>query len=292
MPETPAILVLGASGMLGSTVLRVLSSRQQWRVEGTQHQDPAVPGYLDIIRMSSQEWIGRIRSGSYTYVINCAGILKPAVIEGDFQSLLRAIRVNASFPHELAEALPETRILHISTDGVFGPEHTNACVETDATDCPDAYGKTKALGECPAQNVLNFRCSIVGRDPREGKGLIEWLLRAPEGSELCGFEDHLWNGVTTNQFAELCTRIITLDSFENLRRVSGVFHFCPNPPITKFDLLCGIAKVAGRTITVRRSRSGTPCRRILGTLYSEINGIFPTGDDWPHVLKTAVGPDA
>jgi dTDP-4-dehydrorhamnose reductase len=221
----------------------------------------------------------------YDYIVNCIGILKPTIDERDPSSLCRAIRVNALFPNELPSIAPDSRVLHVSTDGVFSGNLARPYVETDPPDCPDVYGKTKALGECPAETVINFRCSLIGRDSSGGKGLIEWVLRSPEGAELTGFDDQHWNGVTTRQFAELCRRIIESDSFDRIRRVSGIHHFCPNPPITKYDLLAHIQAASGRSVTIRRGRSGSPSARILASLYSTLREIFPETRGWPALIE-------
>src|SRR5579871_5381830 len=241
--------------MLGSAVRQALEP-----CAGTQKEDPRASDYLDVLERPPERWLMR----HYDYIVNCIGILKPAVEEHDASSMTRAIRVNALFPHALAEVARESRIIHLSTDGVFSGNLTRPYLETDPADCVDAYGKTKALGECPATNVVNIRCSIIGRDARFGKGLVEWVLRAREGEELSGYEDHVWNGVTTRQFGELCRRMIETDAFDGIRQESSVHHFCPNPAITKYELLCEIAKSAERKVTIRRTRSGAPVTRVLG----------------------------
>jgi dTDP-4-dehydrorhamnose reductase len=277
--ESRNILVLGASGMLGSAVRQALGP-----CAGTQSEDPHADGYLNVLDMPRERWLSR----RYDYIINCIGILKPAVKERDAASLDRAIRVNALFPHELASAAPDARIIHISTDGVFSGCLGRPYVESDPTDGTDAYGKTKALGECPAPNVLNIRCSIIGRDPLGGKGLIEWVLRARDGEELTGFEDQLWNGVTTRQFGELCRSIIESGTFDRIRQESGVHHFCPNSAISKYDLLCLIREPAGRNVVIRRGRSGAPSSRILGSIYSQLRSVYPGGGTWESVIKGAI----
>src|SRR5262249_30032587 len=203
--------------MLGSAVMDVLSRCEKLSVDGTQRNDEAGPDYFDILAMPESRWSSVLQRRPYDYIINCIGMLKPAISESDSVGLRRAILVNALFPHQLASAVPSARIFHISTDGVFSGRATRPYLETDAADCPDAYGKTKALGECPAENVINFRCSIIGCDSRGGKGLIEWVLRSPEGTELRGFEDQYWNGVTTRQFAGLCRSVIAAGIFDTLR---------------------------------------------------------------------------
>src|SRR5213076_2163354 len=105
------------------------------------------------------------------------------------------------------------RVLHISTDGVFAGA-AGACAEDAPHDCPDVYGKTKSLGEVTAREVLTLRCSIVGPDPSARRGLLEWFLGLPDGMEVTGYTDSLWNGVTSLQLANLCQRIIQQDAFQ------------------------------------------------------------------------------
>jgi dTDP-4-dehydrorhamnose reductase len=243
---------------------------------------------MDILEMPREHWAAILRRRAYDYIVNCIGILKPAVKEQDAKTLCRAIRVNALFPHELAAMASDSCILHVSTDGVFSGTLGRPYVETDPTDCPDAYGKTKALGECPAANVINIRCSLIGRDPAGGKGLIEWVLRSPDGAELTGFDDQHWNGVTTRQFAQLCRRIIESGSFDQVRHESGLHHFCPNPNTTKYELLCRIRETAGRNIVIRRGRSGAARARILGSIYSSLRGMYADSPSWDTVIRDAL----
>ncbi len=282
------ILALGASGMLGSAVQHTLAGDAGWCVDGTQREDRPAPDYFDILAMPGERWASVLQRHAYDYIVNCIGVLKAAVDEQDAKSLSQAIRVNALFPHELAALAPHSRILHVSTDGVFSGSLRRPYVETDRTDCHDAYGKTKALGECPARNVVNIRCSLIGRDRLGGKGLLEWVLRSPEGAELTGFDDQLWNGVTTLQFSELCRRIIKSGAFDRLRRESGLHHFCPNPTITKYELLCRIREAAGRHINVRRGQSGAAGARILGSVYSSLRDTYPESGSWDSAIRAAI----
>lgn len=268
--------------------MRALSQPDGWCVDGTQNGDPSAAGYMDVLKMPREQWADILLRRCYDYIVNCVGILKPAIDERDPLSVCRAIRLNALFPHEVASLAPQSRILHMSTDGVFSGALGRPYLETDPVDCRDAYGRTKVLGECPAQNVINFRCSIIGRDSLGGKGLIEWVLRSPDGAKLTGFEDRRWNGVTTRQFAELCRRIIASGSFDLVRRVSGIHHFCPNPATTKYELLCRIRTAAQRNVSIRRGTSGAPEVRILASLYSSLREIYSDDRDWDTLILDAL----
>jgi dTDP-4-dehydrorhamnose reductase len=272
--------------MLGRAVSRVLRERHAWNVSGTQNNDPNGAGYMDLLETPEEQWRAVIQQ-SYDYIVNCIGILKPAINEKEPRSVRRAIQVNALFPYQLAETCPTASIVHMSTDGVFSGDSSRPYSENDATDCPDAYGKSKVLGECPAKNVLNIRCSIIGRDPVGRKGLIEWVLGSRPGSELPGFENQLWNGVTTTQFGRLCRNIFDSGCFGQIRAISHVHHFCPNPPVTKYELLCMVAEAAGRDIRIRKA-SAPGNGRVLGTMFGDLRRLHPNSPDWLPVLREAL----
>jgi dTDP-4-dehydrorhamnose reductase len=280
------VLILGAQGMLGRAVFEWFV-RRGWNVAGTQFNDPEGAGYLDAAA-DADCWRSIFAGASFDYAINCIGVLKNAMRDDDAVSMSRAIRVNALFPHSLARvaASEGTRIIHISTDGVFAEGRSGPYSENDAPDCRDHYGRSKALGECPAENVLNIRCSLVGRDSTKGKGLLEWLLHQPDESEVPGFRDQLWNGVTTLQFAQLCEALIEQPgAFESARRLSSVHHFCPNPTTSKYDLLCTWRRVTGKRITIRPTDSNSPRGRVLSTIYGCLPALYPSPPGWDEILS-------
>jgi dTDP-4-dehydrorhamnose reductase len=278
--------------MVGQTVFRHLS-RCGWDVVGTQFADPQSACYLDATA-DPQSWQPMVQN--VAYVINCIGILKSAIDVHSGTSLAAAIRVNSLFPHELARIAAETgaRVIHISTDGVFAGGRMEPYVESDTVDCQDHYGRTKALGECPAENVLNIRCSIVGLDAIKHKGLLEWFLSRPEASRIDGFPDQQWNGVTTLQFARACVRLMQNTAFDCARRASSVHHFCPNSPIGKLELLQIWRRLTNKNVEIYvaergggAGHGGKPrgANRLLGTNFSSLT---PPGDprhDWTDLLQ-------
>jgi dTDP-4-dehydrorhamnose reductase len=273
--------------MVGSAVSHALAASSGSKVEGTQRRNPRAPDYFDLLGMAREQYIAVLGRRSYDYIVNCIGILRSAIQEQDADSISRATRVNALFPQELPAIASGSRIIHISTDGVFSGKLARPYVESDPTDPIDTYGRTKAQGESRAANVINIRCSLIGRDPA-GKGIIEWVLRSREGAELRGFEDQRWNGVTTKQFAELCRRIIASESFDQVRNESFVHHFCPNPVTTKYDLLQRVSGLSGRKVAVRRAQSGAPNTPILGSMYSSMQELYPERLSWDALITDAL----
>lgn len=269
-----SVLVLGGDGMLGSTVSACLKASPQLRVISTSRKADAVDGFAVSAGGSGLESLIRDR-GPFQYAINCIGVLSSEISVDRPESVLAAVRANALFPHELASIAMThgIRVLHVSTDGVFSGRSPDPYVETDRCDCDDVYGRTKVIGEAVQVNVLNFRCSVVGLSPQRRRGLLEWFLSRPRGSAVAGYTNHHWNGVTTLQFARLCLEIIAGNVFDGLRSRAPTHHFCPNRPISKYDLLMIFRNVFEHDITISAECAPTPVSRVLGTIYDGLSEL-------------------
>lgn len=266
--KTYKVIVLGATGMLGSMVEKVLSRDSAFFVVGTQFDDPTAPYYFNALDgIDTLFPLLRGEGGGEVYFINCIGITANLVRENDPASMRRAIRVNAVFPQELAmfAATHNARVIHMSTDGVFASDAKDAD-EQHQLDCTDAYGKTKCLGEAIADHVLNIRTSIIGPSPVVGGGMFEWFRSQADGSTISGYTDHLWNGVTTRQFAEFCSWIIRKDMFSRLRTEGPAVHYVPNTTVTKYDLLQLFQAVTKKNIIINPIKS--PKGSVMRTLRS------------------------
>lgn len=232
----PKVLVLGAHGMLGSMVARVLSAQPELEVAVTARDSET---HFDARR----DPLGRLLDANgYDWIVNAIGILNARIDEHNASTIEEAIAVNALFPHRLAAEAAERsqRVIQIATDGVYagtaGPYDESA-----PHDPRDVYGKTKSLGETPAENVWHLRCSIVGPELGAPTSLLGWILAAGPGARLTGFDGHRWNGVTTLHFARLCAGIIAGADIE-----PGVRHIVPGDSVSKAELLELVLRAFGR----------------------------------------------
>lgn len=279
------VIVLGSTGMLGQSCARRFKGTSLIRLIPTQRRDRYADNWFDA--GDSPDALLSQHPGAY--VINCIGVLAAEFNSGDPGSLRRGISLNALFPHDLARSAERygNRVVHVSSDGVFAGTSTMPYDERSPTDASESYGKAKALGEPVSQSVVSIRCSFIGLDSFVRKGLVEWFLGMPNNSTISGFTDQLWSGVTTYQFADLCSRIIAADAFDNLRHLSPVHHFCPNPPLTKYELLVRLNNVAGKQIEISPAGSGpNPINRRLISCYNALGAIYPNCDDWDNTLAT------
>lgn len=271
------ILLLGATGMLGNAIKSVFSARNDISVDITQRQDSSLQLYLDA--SNAEKDLKKIirQYEPYDCVINCIAVLKNAIDPNNIDMVKRAVVVNSLFPHQLAKSSYEvdTKVIQISTDGVFSGMSNTPYLEDSFPDSNCWYGKTKCLGEVIYPNFLNIRCSIIGRDSIKKQGLLEWFLEQPEGETVFGYNDSFWNGVTTLQFATLCLNIIDSGKFDKVRSESHLYHFCPNPTITKYDMLKKFKRLSGKDINLVSVKNGSqPIRFVLATKYSMLESIY------------------
>ncbi|MFZ4643891.1 MAG: sugar nucleotide-binding protein, partial [Phycisphaerales bacterium] len=165
-PAKQTILVLGASGLLGNAVLRVLAQSPALRVVGTLRSD-AVKSRLhsvtdatlilpvDASRFSDlQKIMDEVRPN---VLVNCVGATKH-IDAGNDPSI--AYLYNAILPHSLAALTANAgcRLIHISTDCVF-KGNKGMYRESDPTDATDVYGQSKAAGEVHYRNSITVRTS-------------------------------------------------------------------------------------------------------------------------------------
>lgn len=168
--------------------------------------------------------------GEVDAVINCASVTKAKAATDP----LLAFQINSSQPHILSRHYKE-KLIHISTDCVFNGLDGKSYTENMQPSPTDIYGFTRSLGE-PKESSLVIRASTVGPEITDFELLVEWVKKQ-SGKTISGYNHHLWNGITTKQFAKILDQVIfhRQDYPQN-----GLLHIFSNDQ-SKFDLLTAIA---------------------------------------------------
>lgn len=289
-----AVVVLGASGMLGSMVAEVISRDGRWAIAGTVRSDTLAAACRE--QLPAVEWRtfdvsldGGLDSAidGASWVVNAIGLTKPFVRDDDPTDVERAIWGNALFPFRLADAAQRTgaSVIQIATDCVYSGA-AGGYVESSRHDALDVYGKTKSLGEARLPNMYLLRCSIIGPEPSTPRYLLEWLRGQPHGATVNGYTDHLWNGLTTLSFGRLCAGIIGGGPAE-----AGLQHVIPADDVTKADLLVMMATAFGRDdIAVVPGPSPHRIDRTLRTEQADRNSALwaAAGYDRPPTVEAMV----
>jgi len=242
------ILVLGASGMLGNAMLRVMSTQEAWSVFGTvRGADPAlhaaapravlIPG---VHADQPDSLLAAFAQARPDVVINCVGLVKQLSNAAD---PLVAVPINTLLPHRLARMceVAGARLVHVSTDCVFSGKQGNY-TELDQADAQDVYGRSKLLGEVDYPHAVTLRTSIIGHELRSAHGLIDWFLS--QQAPVRGYTEAVFSGLPTFELARVVRDFVIPHA--SLR---GVYHVAAEP-ISKHDLLQIVNREYGKNLKI------------------------------------------
>lgn len=244
------ILILGGSGMLGATLVRWFASQPKHVVSATTRtgQAPerlhAIGGMswlqLDVDLTSVRDLVSLCKG--YDLVINAIGRIKQRIRDQSLEDRAATLRANALFAITLAQAaeLIGCKVIQIATDCAFSGMR-GKYAETDRHDADDLYGLSKSLGEVRSDNVFNLRCSIVGLELSSAYSLLNWFLSQPKGARICGYTNHVWNGIAALHFAKVCHGLLEVTSPSTFDT-----HLIPSDSVTKYELLMIFAEAFNR----------------------------------------------
>jgi len=241
------IAIIAPTGMLGSMVYNILKNkylltlyyRNKENLELLDRHYGGVKKHkaikTDFAQLYEEFVVGNqtkvptrqnnIFKSEFDIVINCAGITKPHSLSDPRITFF----VNSALPH-LLSTFYEDKLIQITTDCVFSGI-TGAPYDENARFSPlDLYGLSKSLGE-PSTKSLILRTSIIGPEIKDFTLLVSWVMKQKKQAD--GFISHLWNGITTKQFAKICEEII--DNREVYPK-NGIYHIFSNE-ISKYELV-------------------------------------------------------
>ena len=219
-PEPPAgplrIAITGVTGRLGSALARGLADAHQVIPLDRAALDLARPGDLPAA-------LAGIR---FDLLINPAALTSPDAAEADPEL---ARRVNALAPGVLAACCRQrgARMLHLSTDYVFGGRRPGLRGERCRPDPRGAYGRTKHAGELavidahPAACIVRVSWLYGGGRP----GFPEQVVaRARARTPLAAIADKFSLPTRVDDLVAWIRALVAAPE------VAGIVHACPSGP--------------------------------------------------------------
>ncbi|MDK8463850.1 SDR family oxidoreductase [Marinobacter sp. SS13-12] len=277
------ILVLGATGMLGSAVLKVLSDDSRFDVWGSARDssklsllpEKSTPKIVTGINVLDSDHLAFIfRKVKPDAVVNCIGLIKQV---SDANNPLVALPTNSLLPHRMADLceLSQCRLIHISTDCVFSGKKGHY-TENDPSDAEDLYGKSKHIGEVTdRKNTITLRTSIIGHELQSQYALLEWFL-AQEGL-VYGYSKAIFSGVPTNELARIIKEYVLPRNDLN-----GLYHVSADP-ISKFDLLNIVARQYKKDIKIIEDSNVVVDRSLASDKFRKATGY--KAPDWGQLVE-------
>lgn len=233
------IFILGATGLLGQSVVAELAKSDMEYVPVSRDTIPNLPNRL----RDPESMLLELGAKKGDYIFNAIGVTRHRITAGQTTLSAETVHhINAQLPHLIGRYAENSNCtaVQIGTDCVFSGSRGNY-VETDVTDAVDEYGASKAEGES-ASGVNIIRASFVGPSKLGTPYLWDWVRNQPTGAILQGFTNVIWNGVTASIHAK-----VIIGAMREGYVTSPLQHFVPGNSVSKADLLRLIAKAADRT---------------------------------------------
>ncbi|WP_106204806.1 dTDP-4-dehydrorhamnose reductase [Aliiruegeria haliotis] len=243
------VLLLGPNGQLGTDI------RAAHRAAGEPFD--LVPLGRDRLDVSQVDSIGpALAASDFDLLINCTSYHRTDEVE-DNAALAFAVNTHAVEAMARACADKGARFVHISTDYVFGGDHTRQVplVEDDAPAPVNVYGASKALGETLARlahedTVILRVASLFGVAGASGKGgnFVETMIRfGIERGALKVVADQVMSPTATADVANAILALIARES------PPGIYHVAGSGQASWHEFASEIIRMTGIEATV------TPC---------------------------------
>ena len=243
------VVLLGPNGQLGRDIL--------FAHEEFGEPFDLLPLPRDKLDVAAPGAVERaLGSLDFDALVNCAAYTRVDEVE-DHAELASAINAHAVQAMAQACAAKQARLVHVSTDYVFGGDvaRTRPLREDDPTGPVNVYGASKAMGETLARlasdDVVILRvASLFGVAGAGGKGgnFVETIIRAGrEKGALRVVDDQTMSPTATADVARVVVRMLAD------RCAPGLYHVVNTGSATWFDFAREIVSRAGVEATV------TPC---------------------------------
>lgn len=259
------VMLLGANGLVGSMLLRCLTSAYKYDIISiSRKKTPLVDYSIDVgsERPKLKRLIAKVKPD---IIINATGVLIAEAAKCERYALW----INTVFPRWLEDVTKDTKTkcIFLSSDCVFNGKKGDY-KDTDTPNETTAYGRTKGLGEIDNDKDLTIRKSLIGPEMvGEGTGLFAWFLR--QKGAVKGYSKAMWNGMTSLCFANNLEKMIESD-------ITGLYQLAPDYTISKYDLLKLIKKIWKLDdITVVEDKSVVLDKTLVCSYRPNFTPIFP-----------------
>ena len=233
------ILVTGANGQMGQELQRLS------KLGGANYIFTDIE-MLDIAKMHDVEEF--IKGHNIDTIINCAAYtnVDRAEEESDI-----AERINGDAVRILADLAKQNdiKLIHISTDYVFGNNYNSPIVEDTPTTPLSVYGRTKAMGE---RAIMESGCRyVIVRTSwlysAYGNNFVKRILElARKTNELKVVDDQIGSPTYAADLA-----IVIKEIAENeLNDIQGIYHYSSEGAISWYTFASAIVELSNAPCTV------------------------------------------
>ena len=232
------IIVTGCNGQLGRAINKELAGNDKYEVVNSDvfEGDGIIP--LDITNVEAV--LKLVKEVKPSAIINCAAYTAVDKQESDVDL---SYKINAIGPRNLSIAATEVgaKLVHVSTDYVFGGDGTRPYIEFDKTNPASVYGRTKLAGEefvkAFADKYFIIRTAWLYGD---GKNFVKTMLGLSEKhDEVSVVMDQEGTPTSATELAKAITYLFPTDNY-------GIFHGTCEGATNWADFTEEIFRLAGK----------------------------------------------
>lgn len=231
------ILITGASGMLGATLVKLWKKKYQiFATAGRNFSHNQAKNFkqFDLKAKNYQVLANFVKPDA---IIHCAALTSHEYCQSNPKE---AMLINGDSVKKLIEVFPKTKLIFISTDAVF-PLKTHLACEKTKTASVTVYGKSKELGERYiiklAKNGCIVRTTIVGKNINSTKqSFLEWIVNSVRsGKRITLYNDIIFTPISIWHLANELEWIIR-------NKVPTILHVAGREIISKYDFGYNLCK--------------------------------------------------
>ena len=270
------IAILGATGMLGSSVYKalkdkcelVLTARSQAQFDKLEEVYGGTSKHKKIIfnavrpTIPPEHFVQDLseRIEEVDLVINCIGVLNK-FLPGKIPTPREYFMINTELPINLSK-IYGPKLIHPSTDCIFdgaaGPYTENSLPAPSY----GIYGYSKLFADAVVkERSLVLRCCLLGEElHKDAFQLFTWFKRQESAG---GYTDWIITPITGVEFGNVCWRIL----IEGIEIIPSLLHLATEP-ISKYDILKQYKELKGLDIELIRNDT-VKANKSLATEYPE-----------------------
>jgi dTDP-4-dehydrorhamnose reductase len=251
------IVVLGASGQLGSCLKKISAERNLTNISFPSEEQANILDKDLLDRLFSAE--------KPQYVINCAAYTAVDKAEDDVETCRKVNRDGAAYIAEVCKKHQAT-LIHISTDFVFKGDVPKLLTETDPAEPENIYGLTKLEGEAVIAEILpeHYTIRTSWLYSEFGNNFVKTMLRLGRERDQLGV---IVDQVGSPTYAIDLANVI-LDIADSGNKEYGIYHYSNEGVTSWYDFAKAVFDISNTQVSLNPVKTSEYVTKAVRPAYS------------------------
>lgn len=251
------IVVLGASGQLGSCLKKISAERNLTDISFPSEEQANILDKDLLDKLFSTE--------KPQYVINCAAYTAVDKAEDDVDTCRKVNRDGAAYIAAVCKKY-QAALIHISTDFVFKGDVPKLLSETDPAEPENIYGLTKLEGEAAITEILpeHYTIRTSWLYSEFGNNFVKTMLRLGRERDQLGV---IVDQVGSPTYAIDLANVI-LDIVDSGNKAYGIYHYSNEGVTSWYDFAKAVFDISNTDVTLNPVKTSEYVTKAVRPAYS------------------------